>query len=154
MPYEMSVVEVAARPLAAARGRATLASLAATIVPLFDTVYAHLRARAIPNLGLNFLLYTPLTDTDFTLDAGVEIHGPFPATEAVRYLETPAGRAVTTTHLGPYEDLPAAHAAIRAWAEANGEPLAGPNWEAYDHWHDDPAKRRTDVFYLLSRRSR
>jgi hypothetical protein len=31
--------------------------------------------------------------------------------------------------------------------------LAGPNWEIYGHWLDewnnDPAKIRTDVFYLL-----
>jgi hypothetical protein len=31
--------------------------------------------------------------------------------------------------------------------------LAGPNWEVYGHWTDewnsDPAKIRTDVFYLL-----
>ena len=27
--------------------------------------------------------------------------------------------------------------------------LAGPNWEVYGHWHDDPSQLRTDVFYLL-----
>jgi len=27
--------------------------------------------------------------------------------------------------------------------------FAGPNWEIYGHWTDDPAQLRTDVFYLL-----
>ena len=34
-----------------------------------------------------------------------------------------------------------------------GRALAGPNWEIYGHWqedwNEDPAKIRTEVFYLL-----
>ena len=28
--------------------------------------------------------------------------------------------------------------------------LAGPCWEVYGDWHDDPAKRRTDMYHLLA----
>ena len=28
-------------------------------------------------------------------------------------------------------------------------PIAGPNWEVYTHWEEDPAKLRTEVYYLL-----
>jgi hypothetical protein len=27
--------------------------------------------------------------------------------------------------------------------------LAGPNWEIYGDWNDQPDQLRTDVFYLL-----
>jgi effector-binding domain-containing protein len=149
MPYSVTIETVAPRLLAATRGRATLATLAETIPPLFDIVYAHLRANGIEHLGLNFILYSPLSEADFVLDAGVEIPAPFASTDAVRCIETPSGRSATTVHFGEYEALPAAHSAIRAWCAAQGETLAGPNWEAYGHWHDDPAQRRTDVYYLL-----
>jgi hypothetical protein len=28
--------------------------------------------------------------------------------------------------------------------------LAGPCWELYGEWHDDPARRRTDMYHLLA----
>ncbi len=27
--------------------------------------------------------------------------------------------------------------------------LAGPSWEVYGHWHEDPAQLKTDIYYLL-----
>jgi effector-binding domain-containing protein len=65
-------------------------------------------------------------------------------------IETPSGRAATAAHFGSYDLLSEAHAAVREWCAAKGEALAGPNWEAYGHWDDDPARVRTDVFYLLT----
>jgi len=38
---------------------------------------------------------------------------------------------------------------VRDWCAANGESPAGANWEVYGDWADDPAQRRTEVFYLL-----
>jgi effector-binding domain-containing protein len=62
---------------------------------------------------------------------------------------TPSGLAAMTVHMGLYEHLDRPHAAIREWCKANGRELEGTNWEIYGHHEDDPAKRRTDVFYLL-----
>jgi effector-binding domain-containing protein len=64
-------------------------------------------------------------------------------------LETPSGPAATTTHVGAYSGLPDANAALREWCRANGRAIAGPSWEVYGHWDADPAKLRTDVYYLL-----
>jgi hypothetical protein len=54
-----------------------------------------------------------------------------------------------TAHLGPYNRLGEAHAAIRKWCADHGHALTGVSWEIYGHWTDDPAQLRTDVFYLL-----
>ena len=56
-----------------------------------------------------------------------------------------------TTHQGEYGGLYAANAAVSAWCRAHDRPLAGPSWEVYGHWHEDPAQLRTDVYYLLQR---
>ena len=63
---------------------------------------------------------------------------------------TPAGTVATTVHMGPYDQMKPAHEAIHQWARENGRKLAGPSWEVYGHWSDDPAQLRTDIFYLLS----
>jgi effector-binding domain-containing protein len=151
MPYAITLVEESPRLVAATRGRASLTTLPATIPPLFDVVYDYLRSNDVPHRGLNLILYHPLSGShEFDLEACVEVEARFPGSVAVRCLDTPAGRCASTTHVGSYEGLPAAHAAIRVWCAAHGHLLAGPNWEAYDHWHDDPAERRTDVYYLLT----
>ena len=41
------------------------------------------------------------------------------------------------------------HGAVRDWCKAGGHELEGTNWEVYGHHEEDPAKRRTDVYYLL-----
>ena len=56
-----------------------------------------------------------------------------------------------TTHVGDYGRLGEANAAILEWCRANGRKHAGPSWEVYGHWNDDPAKLRTEVYYLLER---
>ena len=42
-----------------------------------------------------------------------------------------------------------ANAAIIAWCRANDRLRAGPSWEIYGHWNDDPAMLSTEVYYLL-----
>jgi hypothetical protein len=38
---------------------------------------------------------------------------------------------------------------VSRWCAAEGRGLAGPRWEIYGDWHDDPAELRTEVYYLL-----
>jgi hypothetical protein len=53
------------------------------------------------------------------------------------------------THIGPYNQLKEAHAAVQAWCRQNHIKMTGPNWDVYDHPREgQPA--RTDVFYLLA----
>jgi len=59
------------------------------------------------------------------------------------------GAVARTIHIGPYHLLSGAHSAILDWCAEANVPLAGPNWEIYGHWTDDPSQLRTDVCYLL-----
>jgi effector-binding domain-containing protein len=62
---------------------------------------------------------------------------------------TPGGAVATTVHIGPYNQMKSAHVAIHEWVRENGRHIAGPSWEVYGDWSDDPAKLRTDIYYLL-----
>lgn len=145
MPYDVTITEVAAQPLAVVKRQATLQELPGVMRTAFDEVWAFLREHDII-AGHNVVLYL---DQVFNLEIGVQVFSPLPASNAVLASETPAGQAAVTTHWGTYEELSLAHTAIARSVIANGLRAAGPNWEVYGDWDADPAKRRTDVYYLL-----
>ena len=91
----------------------------------------------------------PASDGELVIDAGVEVPDGFTARDAVRPVETPAGEAAAVTHYGDYADLAGAYAALEQWCTASGRRPAGTSWEVYGDWEEDPAKRRTDVYFLL-----
>ncbi|OWK38033.1 GyrI-like domain-containing protein [Fimbriiglobus ruber] len=92
------------------------------------------------------LLYT---GESLSIEAGVQVTEPFESTGRVRCSTTPGGAVATVVHFGPYEKLSEAHGVLRDWCKTNGHSLAGPNWEIYGHWDENPERLRTDVCYLL-----
>jgi effector-binding domain-containing protein len=67
-------------------------------------------------------------------------------------MELPAGPAIATVHVGPYQDLLRAHQALAAWAGARGREASGPAWEVFltnPLQEPDPQKWRTKVFLPL-----
>jgi effector-binding domain-containing protein len=143
--YPVTITEVEAQPLAVVRRRAPLNELGPTLKGAFDEVWAFLRTNGVTT-NHNVVLYF---DQVFNLEAGVQVLSPLPPSQTVYTSETPSGRVATTTHWGSYDELPLAHTAIARSIIANGLLAAGPNWEVYGDWDDDPAKVRTDVYYLL-----
>jgi hypothetical protein len=97
--------------------------------------------------GRNVAVYL---DGEINMEIGQEVAAPFPSTGELSCSSTPGGEIATTAHIGPYDQLGKAHEAIRQWAADHKRTFAGPNWEIYGHWIDDPNQLRTDVFYLLA----
>ena len=79
----------------------------------------------------------------------MQVATPFERTGRVVCAVIPGGTVATVVHRGPYQQLPEAHKAVRAWCAEQGYALAGPNWEIYGDWTDNPDELRTDVYYLL-----
>ena len=133
-------MQVPERPIAIVRGRANSANLPAKIRESFDQFYAGFKGKG----GLN-IVYYPGTGVagEFDIACGVQL-------EQGGNASTPAGTVATTIYMGPYNQMKPAHQAIHQWARENCRQLAGPSWEVYGHWNDDPSQLRTDIFYLLS----
>jgi effector-binding domain-containing protein len=146
MAYDVRVEHVAVRPLAVVRRRARSQELAVVVPDACGTVWRALQALQFRGAGRHVAVYW---DGQINLEVGVEVETPFPGHGEVVASATPAGTVATATHFGPYAGLHGAHEAICRWCAANAHRLAGPSWEVYGHWEDDPAKLRTDVFYLL-----
>lgn len=153
MKYDISVVTVAARTLAACRGQARLGEIGAVAMPALDKVWAFLKAN--PDLqqpgGHNvFLYYHPANrDDPMTIDFGVEVATAFAPKDGISVVETPAGQAARTLYVGPYSQMHPAHQAIHQWCAQNGKKIGGMSWEVYGDWTKDESKLETEIFYLL-----
>src|SRR5262245_1599034 len=149
MDYKVEIAQVMEHLIAAARQRTTFKRIAAEIGRLLESPWALIRQQ--PELrkdGHNVAIYWN-AEGEGSIEVGVQIVRRFDDTETVVCSKTPAGRVAITTHFGEYSDLGPAHDAVCTWCKQNGYKLAGPFWEIYGDWEDDPLKRRTDVYYLL-----
>jgi effector-binding domain-containing protein len=155
--YEVVLEGVPARQLAVVRERLTMDRLAHSIRPMFARVCAALDAAEVRERGRNVILYWGGTAGNpghpagrEMIECGVELARGIKLPVPLERSYTPAGTVASTVHYGEYERLRAAHDAVQRWCAEHARALRGPNWEVYDHWQDDPAHRRTDVFYLLA----
>ncbi|MEA2973912.1 MAG: hypothetical protein QOG82_2370 [Actinomycetota bacterium] len=145
---DVHVLTVAARPTAVVRRSTTWAEFPTLWRVLLDQVYAFLKTSDVRQTGHNVMLYKTVAPD---VEVGVEVEAPFAADGPVVSSALPAGETAMIVHRGPYGGLGSAHKAIREWCAANGRTVAGPRWEIYGDWHDDPAQLETEVYYLLER---
>jgi effector-binding domain-containing protein len=150
MDYDIHLENSESRPLAVARRRAGSRELPKLVPQLCGLVWGVVRSQHIKGAGRHVAVYL---DCEINLEVGVELDAPFAGHGEVVGSSLPAGTVATTVHMGPYQQLGAAHQAIRDWCANHGYALAGPSWEIYGHWEDawnnDPSRIRTDIFYLV-----
>ena len=149
MTYTVVTKHVDPQITAVVRRQANLKDLAQVVPNACGEVWNFVRSSNLPRPGRNLALYLDCDGELLDLEVGVEMPQVFAGNGQIVCSSTPAGLAATAIHLGSYNRLGEAHTAIRRWCSDNGHALAGPNWELYGHWTDDPAQLRTDVFYLL-----
>jgi effector-binding domain-containing protein len=93
-----------------------------------------------------------MTSTSFSFQAGMPIDRPDVAPEGnVRVAQSYAGKALKTTHVGPYDTLSKTYAAFRAYMAAHGYI---PNGTSISWYVDDPAttppdKLRTEIYWPI-----
>jgi len=143
---------VSTRKLAAVRRRVRIGQIASTWRPALDKVWGFLGQN--PGLrtdGHNIFLYhhPDNPESPMDIDFGVEVNRAFLPSGEVTLVETPAGKAATAVHIGPYDQLGRTHDAIQAWVAQNRMSFAGSSWEIYGDWSDDITKLETRVEYLL-----
>ena len=147
------MLETTARPTVVVARQTTWHEFPSLWRTLLDEVYAVVKADGPGRTEggeprrQNVMLYK---DDVPNVEVGVLGDGVFPGASNVIASVLPGGATATTTHRGPYAELDVAHRAVRDWCAAQDLKLAGPRWEIYGHWRDDPNELETEVYYLLS----
>lgn len=148
MRYEVTLTRCEATPTAVVAASTTWEEFPGRWKAMLDEVWAFLRG---PGAGLrtdghNVMLYS---DDVPNVEVGVQVTGAFARSGRVVPSTLPAGETATTVHRGAPDGLGAAHRAVLDWCAAHGRQVAGPRWEVYGDWGDDPAEFETTIHWLL-----
>lgn len=138
-----------AQPAAVIRLTTTPAELAGDLGRLLARVLSHALAAGATPAGPPFTRFLHTDDQRVDLETGMTFDRPVPPGGDVQATELPATDAVVVRHLGPYDQLPAAHHAAAAHARKQGRTPSGAPWEVYmtDPGDEpDPANWLTEVY--------
>lgn len=152
MTYEFRIVQTPERLLMAIHDQAGPGELPRKIIGNLDKVWPYLRANGATT-DHNVVVYREFDRAAgvMTIDVGVHVASALPGDGTIVPVTTPGGPVATTVHLGPYDKLGDASSALHEFCKTHDHPIAGPTWEEYGDWNDDPGKLRTDVFVLVAR---
>ena len=141
-----AIVEEADQPYVAVTGRVTMDTIP-EIADRFDEVFGWLDAQGHEPAGPPFFRYRVIDmERHLVMEAGVPTAGPLQSEEAVEAGVLPAGRYVTTTHVGHPSELVQVTGDLLDWAQGQGlafdmQPSAdGEVWGCRLEWMEtDPA---------------
>ena len=146
MALPIRLEQVAPKPTAVVRRRASQDALSRVVPQACGEVWAFHKSSPLPGAGRHVALYL---DCEINLEVGVEVAHPFAGSDTVFCSCTPGGLVAVAEHWGPYNKLGEAHSALLEWCAAQGHSLAGPSWEVYGHPDQDPSRILSEVYYLL-----
>ena len=140
------IVELSERQAAVVGIDGTTAELPALIGEAFDLTSTAIRESGAAFAGPPFARYHAFGER-ISAEVGFPFTGTLHETDRVRVSSLPGGRAVETTHIGPYEAIGDSWERARAWlGEHELVPAAAP-WECYLTGPDEPGPPITEIFF-------
>ena len=135
MPYEVSVRELPAQPVAATRTTTTLREISTAISDGVHAILDELGRQGIEPVGPLQVVYHADQVLDEETSAPIEVCFPvaarFEATGEVYGTELAGGPAAVTVHRGPYAEIGPAYHTVSGWIAGHGHELAGGPREVY-----------------------
>jgi AraC family transcriptional regulator len=152
MPYTIEAKQLPEQPILAVRKRVKREEIAATIGGSLGAIVTYAMQNSSAISGHPVTRYLEMGAGMVTMEPAMRVSQHPPADPSGNVLNEllPAGLTAVTTHMGPYDQLPAAYGAIEVWMHENGYVAAGAPWEDYvtDPGEvPDPQQWRTDVYW-------
>lgn len=152
MNYTVEVVSLESQPALSARFRARPEDLGQKFLELLPRILDVAIAANGEMAGAPFARYLDVSGPELEVEVGLPLADLVAGNGDILCKPLPAGPAATTWHVGHYEGLGNAHAALAEWVRANRRVAAGGPWELYysdPSDDDDPRGWRTQVVLPL-----
>ena len=134
MDYTVQVKELPAQLTLQITKQVTFETIPAAMGEAFAAVMAQAEAGGATYAGPPFVIYPEECVGEFPMVLCMPVApggaAPDPAS-GVELTEVAGGTAASVMHMGPYERLGDAYAAMQTWLQANGKTPAGPPREIY-----------------------
>jgi effector-binding domain-containing protein len=151
--YVCQVQDIPARPTLSVRRVAAVQELPQAMGSAYGAVMAYAGAQGIPVEGPAYVIYYNMDMSALDMEIGFFSPQELPtAGEDVQSGHFPAGRWATVEHVGPYDGLKDAYAALEAWVAAHGFTPTGLACEFYFNGPDEasPSEYRTQAMFMLA----
>ena len=152
----MAVIELVmmdSSPAAVVRDAMAMSDFPSFFARAFGAVAAAVAGQGLEIVGEPFALF-PIAPADVVeVAAGFRVSAAAEPAGDVVPLELPAGRCVTTVHVGPYESMDKTYEEMRGWMAAHGLTPAAHLWEVYlsdPGAEPDPSTWRTQIVWPVS----
>ena len=156
MDYEITRKQISPQPVLVIQRRVQRSGIAGFLGEAFQKVFQFAGKNGITVVGPPLARYSEMSGDALTIEAGVPVASTpdnLPADSEIRRDTLPGGPAAFTVHMGPYEKLPDAMAAVDAWIKQQKLAPGGAPWESYvtDPGNlPDPKDWKTEVFCPLA----
>ena len=147
---EIESRELSDQPTLVMRTEATVEGIPEFLGRAYGATAAHVQSSSVEIVGPPFARYEMMNGPEsvFAVEAGFPVSSAAGGSGDVEASALPGGPAAATWHIGPYDAMQPAYAAIAAWIEEEGAATNGPPWEVYysdPTTQPDPATWRTEV---------
>ena len=140
------------QPYVAVRATMPMDRIGAAMGPLFGRLFGWLGSHATAPAGEPWTRYLSVGTEEVELELGAPVGREMAGDGDVVAGVLPAMEVATTLHVGPYDRLPEAYAAVDGWLREQGLQVSGAMWEQYLDGPDAPPERtRTRVCFPFSR---
>lgn len=148
MEYDVATRELAALPILSIRERRPQADIPELIGRCFGDLFGRLGLLAVEPAGPPFVIYHEFGPDGIDAEVCVPVSGHVPASGHIVARTLPAMTVARTLHVGPYDQLGGAYAAVTDWMTRTEHVAAGPMLERYLNSPDEvasPAEYRTEI---------
>jgi DNA-binding transcriptional MerR regulator len=153
MPYQVATKEEAPRDVVCIAARTSLATIGQTIGECFGELMGYIQSHGLQMTGPPFVAYPDrIHEEEGTIECCFPIATAAGSEGRVESRHLCGGPVAWTHHVGPYDQVGEAYAALDAWVAENGRQMAGPPREVYlnDPQTTAPAELLTEVVWPLA----
>lgn len=136
MSYEIKLLDLPDQPTLGMRSILPVGKLPEFFGKAYGDIMAYLGELGDYPAGMPYAAYFNLDKNALDIEAGFPVAKSFEGREGIKPGIIPAGKYVSTLHVGSYDSVKAAYDALVQWAKDNGFE---PSGIVYEYYLNDPS---------------